>query len=57
MTKTKQDNDMTNSIGLVYAKTEIELSRLIWPGAVYDENQTWQWRDWLYKCDLHRKQN
>ena len=36
--KTKQDNDLTNRIGLVYAKTETELLGLIWSGVVCDEN-------------------
>ena len=29
MTKTKKDNDVTNHIGAIYAKNEIELSWLI----------------------------
>ena len=38
MMKTKQNNNVIDSIGLVYAKIEIELSGLIWPGMVCDEN-------------------
>lgn len=34
--QTRQQHDQ--SIDLVYAKTKNELSRLIWPGAVYDES-------------------
>ena len=37
--KTKQDNDVTNRIGLVYVETEIELSGPLWSGVVYDEIQ------------------
>ena len=36
--KSKKDNDVTDLIGLVYAKIKIELSRPIWPGAICDEN-------------------
>ena len=35
---TKHDNDVTDCIGVVYAKTEIILLRPIWPGVVYDES-------------------
>ena len=38
MMKTSKDNDVTEHIGLVYTKTEIELSRIIWSGVVCDEN-------------------
>ena len=37
--KTRQDNDVTDHIGLLYAKIESELSGPISPGVVYDENQ------------------
>ena len=36
--KTRHD-DVTDHIGLVYTKTEIELSGPIWLGLVCDENQ------------------
>ena len=39
MTKTRQDNDVTNHISLVYIKTETKLSGPIWPSAICDENQ------------------
>ena len=38
MTKTCQDNDVTDHINLVYAKIEFELSGPIWSFTVYDEN-------------------
>ena len=38
MMKTKWDNDMIDSIGVVHVKTETELSRPIWSGAICDEN-------------------
>ena len=31
---------MSDRIGLVYAKTKTELSRIIWPDVIYDENQS-----------------
>ena len=37
MMKTSHDNDVTNRIGLVYAKNNIELSGPIEPSVVYDE--------------------
>ena len=37
--KTSKDNNMTKHKGLVYAKTKTKLSRIIWSGAVCDENQ------------------
>ena len=57
MTKTKQDNDVIDLIGLVYTKKNIELSRPIWLAVVYEENQTIQWCDQLYMCHLHRNRN
>ena len=36
MTKTRQDNDMIDSIGAIYVENEIELSWLIRPGIVYE---------------------
>lgn len=45
MTKTRQDNDRIDHIGLVYAETKIELLRPIKLGAICDENQTRQRRD------------
>ena len=42
MTKTKQDNDMTNHIGLVHTKIKMELSGPIQQDTICDENQTRQ---------------
>ena len=42
VTKTRQDSDMTDGIGLVYIETDTKLLGPIWPGAIYEENQTWQ---------------
>ena len=53
--KTKYDNDMTDRIGAVYAKNGIKLSWPIQPSVVYDENQTKQQRDWIYRWGLHQK--
>ena len=38
--KTRQNNDMIDCIGLVYAEIETQLVGPIWPSAVYDENYT-----------------
>lgn len=38
--KTRHDNDLTDHIGLIYAKTKNELSGPIGPSVVYDENHT-----------------
>ena len=55
MTKTRWESDVVNLISLVYAETKIELSGLVWPNAIYDENQIRQWCDQWYKCILHWK--
>ena len=39
ITKTKKDNDMNDRTCTVYTENDTELSWLIRPGAVYDENQ------------------
>lgn len=38
VTKTKQDNNMIDHIGLIYTETEIKLLGPIWSGAIYFEN-------------------
>ena len=38
--KTRQDNHMTNLIGVVYAKNETKLSWLIGLSVIYVENNT-----------------
>ena len=55
MMKTKQDNDVTNLIGVIYFRSDIELSCLIKPSVNRDENQIGQRRDWSYKCGIHQK--
>ena len=40
VTKTKQDNDMTDRAGAIYDENEIELSWLIGSGVICDENKT-----------------
>ena len=57
MKKTRQGNKIIDHIGMVYAKTETELSRPINTGTICNENQTGQRRDRLCKCGLHRKRN
>ena len=42
VTKTRQDNDMTSYIGVVYAKNETELLRPIELGVVCYQNQIGQ---------------
>lgn len=55
--KTKQDNNVTDHIGVVYAENETELSWPIGPDAVCEENQIGQWHNWLYRYGLHWKWN
>ena len=55
MMKTKQDNNMTDRTSAVYTINEIELSWLIRPGVVTDENQIGQWCDQIYRCSLRWK--
>ena len=57
VTKIRQDNDMIDRNGAVYAKNEIELSSSIRPTIVCDENQIGQWCDRSYKYGLRQKQN
>ena len=52
MMKTRKENDVIDRIGMFYVENDIELSWLIGPCVVYDENQTWQRRDQSYKCGL-----
>ena len=46
-----------DSIGVVYVEIETKLLGPILLVAVCDENQTTQWRDWLYRCCLWWKWN
>lgn len=57
MEKTRLENDVTGCISLVYAEieTESQLLEPIWLSVVYDENQTGQWRDRSYMCNLQQK--
>ena len=48
VTKTRQDNDMSDHIGVVYVEIKIELPRLIEQDAFYHENEIRQWRDRSY---------
>lgn len=45
MMKTRWDNNVTDYIGAVYAKNEIELLWLVGSSVDYDENHTWQQHD------------
>ena len=57
MIKTSQDSDVIDRKGLDYIGMKIKLTRSIWSSVVCDENQTGQWCNRLYKCDLRRKRN
>ena len=57
MMKTRQDNNEIDRTIVVYAENEIELSRLIRPSAVLDEDQTGQQHDRSYKCSPLQNQN
>ena len=50
---TKHENNVTDHTSAVYAKIKAELSLSIGNNAVYQEKQTWQQRDRLYKCDFY----
>lgn len=53
--KTKQDNDVTNYIGVVYVETKNELSGAIESGVICHQNKIGQWHDQPYRCGLHWK--
>ena len=57
VTKTRQDNDVIDHIGMTNAEIKIELSRLIKLGAIFNRNKTWLRYDQSYKYGKHRKQN
>ena len=38
VTKTREDNNMIDHIGLVYVEIKTKLLRPIWHGAIYEEN-------------------
>ena len=56
MMKTKQENDVINRTRAISIKNNNKISCSIGSGTVYDENQTRQWCDWSYRCDVRRKQ-
>ena len=56
MIKARQDNDVTDHTGVIYAKNEIELSWSIEQDAVYHEKQTRKQSDRLYMFGLHKIQ-
>ena len=55
MTKMRQDNDVTDHTGAVYAEIRTEFSWKIGQDAVYHENQRKQRCDQPYKGDLCKK--
>ena len=57
MKKMRQDNDMTDRIGSLYAENETHLLWPIWQGMVYDKDEIGQWRDWSERCGLHQNRN
>ena len=57
MTKTRQDNDVTNYIGVVYVETKIEQLRPIKSGVVCYKNRSRQRIDQPYKYGLHQNRN
>ena len=56
VTKTRQDNDMTDCISVVYMETKTKLSRFIELGVICYQNQTGQ-HNGPYRCGLYQKQN
>ena len=57
MMKTKQGNNVTDHIDAVYTENGTERPWSIRLGAIFDENQIGQRRDWSYKSDLQQKRN
>ena len=57
LTNTKEDKDMTDRIGVVYAENDTKLLWLIRSSANCDKNEIGQLYDWLYICGLHKKWN
>lgn len=57
MTKSNQNNDMIDHTGVIYAKYDIELLRLIEQFAVYDEDVIRQRLDRSYMSTLRKKWN
>ena len=55
--KTRQENYVIDSIGVVYVENKIGLSWLIKQGIIYDENQIRQRRDLSYWCGVCQKWN
>lgn len=53
--ETRQNNDIIDHTSVVYVENDTELSWLIGPSIVCNENQTGQWRDPLYRFTLRRK--
>ena len=54
---TRQDNNVIDCIGAIYAKNETKLSWSIKSSAIYGENLIGQWCDRLYSSGLHWKWN
>ena len=52
VTKTRQDNDMTDRTGTIHAKNENELSGSIILGVIYDKNQIGQRCEQSYSSSL-----
>lgn len=52
ITKTKQDNNITDRRGLIFIEYDIKLSRLNGQCAVQDENETRQQHDQSYGSTL-----
>ena len=53
--KTKQDNDLIDHTGMIYAKNYIELLGPIWSGAICDKKKIGQQCDLFYKYGLCKK--
>ena len=57
ITKSKQDNDVIDRIGVIFIEYNTKMSILIEQCAVYDEDKTEQWHDPSYRFALHWKWN
>ena len=55
--KTKQENDLIDSVGVLYVENNTKLLWWIGLGVDYDVNQIGELHDWSFGCSLHRKRN
>ena len=55
--KNREDNEVTDRTGVIFAQQDTKLLRLIWWGIVYDEDWIWERHDQSYRSNLYQNQN